>query len=365
MSQIEFKNVKKNYGDVNVIHEFNMEIEKGEFVVFVGPSGCGKSTLLRSFAGLETITAGECIVDGVVVNDLEPKARQTAFVFQDYALYPHLTVEQNLSFALENLKVGKADIKRRVDESADLLHLTPLMARYPRELSGGQQQRVALGRAIVRRPNIFLMDEPLSNLDAKLRFEMRRQIKKIQKNFGITTMYVTHDQEEAMAMGDRIVVLDKGIAQQIGTPYELFKNPVNKFVAGFIGIPAMAFMNVDVKEKDGGIYLNADNIQVKIKQAENSAKLKSYIGKTVSLGVRSDSVELSGDGKGSGEVTGDIDLIEIMGAESLVFISTCADNSFSVRIDTDSALQLDKRIALNIIEDKIHLFDSDTELCIF
>lgn len=365
MSKIEFKNLKKHYELAPVIHNFNIEIENGEFVVLVGPSGCGKSTLLRTLAGLETITEGELLIDGVVVNKMEPKARGIGFVFQDYALYPHFTVRQNMSFALENSKVSKKEITSRVSEAAESLRLSPLLDRYPRELSGGQQQRVALGRALVRRPKVFLMDEPLSNLDAKLRFEMRRLIKIIQKKYGITTLYVTHDQEEAMAMGDRIVVLNKGVAQQIASPFELFKSPANKFVAGFIGLPAMSFLTVNVTQEKGGLLLNAKNINIPIELEKHKTIIQPYVGKPLHLGIRSNSVQHNQ--KEGGHLKGSIELIEIMGAESLVFI-TCGENSFSVRIPSESIAStkdaMGDEISLDIIEEKIHLFDTETEACL-
>ena len=366
MSTIEYRNVKKSYGDTHIIHDFNISISTGEFIVLVGPSGCGKSTLMRMLAGLESITAGEILIDGVVVNKLEPKERGIGFVFQDYALYPHMTVSQNMSFALENARVAKDEIKARVAEAADFLQISDLLARYPKELSGGQQQRVALGRAIVRRPKVFLMDEPLSNLDAKLRFHMRRLIKKIQAKFGITCLYVTHDQEEAMALGDRIVVLADGYAQQIGKPYDLFKTPNNQFVAGFIGLPAMSFLAVKVEDRNGATWLTNTDIEIPIKVAKHQSALAPYSGKTVNLGIRSDSIVHNTAHQG--QIKGSIELIEIMGAESLVFMQT-GNNEFSVRLETAGLEQAKEQvggtITLDINEAKIHVFDPASEQCLF
>jgi sn-glycerol 3-phosphate transport system ATP-binding protein len=366
MSTIEYKNVKKSYGPVHIIHNFDISIDSGEFIVLVGPSGCGKSTLMRMLAGLESISSGEILIDGKVINNIEPKDRGIGFVFQDYALYPHMSVRQNMSFALENAKMSASEIEERVNEAADFLQLSQLLERYPKELSGGQQQRVALGRAIVRRPKVFLMDEPLSNLDAKLRFHMRRLIKRIQQKFDITCLYVTHDQEEAMALGDRIVVLEGGYAQQIGKPYELFKNPVNQFVAGFIGLPAMSFLEVAVSGTSNEIQLTNTDIDIPIRIPKHVELLQRYIGKSINLGIRSDSVKHNIEH--TGQIKGEIELIEIMGAESLVFMKT-GSNEFSVRLETASLEKAGDKvggnITLDIIEEKIHVFDLDTQSCLF
>ena len=242
MAPVTLRHVKKSYGDAPVIHGVDIDIADGEFVVLVGPSGCGKSTLLRMVAGLETITAGEISIGERVVNDLDPKDRDIAMVFQNYALYPHMTVETNMGFSLEHRGASKAEIAERVNWAADILGLVPLLKRYPRQLSGGQRQRVAMGRAIVRNPQVFLFDEPLSNLDAKLRVVMRGEIKSLHQRLGVTTIYVTHDQVEAMTMADKIVVLNAGKVEQIGAPLDLYDRPVNQFVAGFIGSPSMNFI---------------------------------------------------------------------------------------------------------------------------
>ncbi|HEY4200686.1 MAG TPA: sn-glycerol-3-phosphate ABC transporter ATP-binding protein UgpC [Devosiaceae bacterium] len=242
MAPVSLRHVKKSYGDATVIHGVDIDIADGEFVVLVGPSGCGKSTLLRMIAGLETITDGEVSIGARVVNDLDPKDRDIAMVFQNYALYPHMTVETNMGFSLEHRGASKAEIAERVNWAADILGLKPLLKRYPRQLSGGQRQRVAMGRAIVRNPQVFLFDEPLSNLDAKLRVVMRGEIKSLHQRLGVTTVYVTHDQVEAMTMADKIVVLNAGNVEQIGAPLELYDRPANQFVAGFIGSPSMNFI---------------------------------------------------------------------------------------------------------------------------
>ena len=242
MASLSFRDIRKSYGDVGVLHGIDLEVEHGEFLVLVGPSGCGKSTLLRCIAGLETVTSGDLHIGPRRVNDVAPRDRDVAMVFQSYALYPHMTVRQNMGFALEMQKKPKAEIRAAVDQAAAILALEPLLDRYPREMSGGQRQRVAMGRAIVRRPEVFLFDEPLSNLDASLRTQLRVELKKLHHRFGTTMVYVTHDQVEAMTLADRIAVLDGGHLQQVGTPAELYDDPANRFVAGFIGSPGMSFL---------------------------------------------------------------------------------------------------------------------------
>ncbi len=242
MASLSFRSIQKHYGDVQVLHDIQLEVEDGEFLVLVGPSGCGKSTLLRCIAGLESISAGELLIGDRRVNDVAPRDRDVAMVFQSYALYPHMTVRQNMAFALELRKQSKAEIAAAVDEAARMLDLGPLLDRHPREMSGGQRQRVAMGRAIVRRPKVFLFDEPLSNLDARLRAQLRVELKRLHRELATTMVYVTHDQVEAMTLADRIAVLDGGVLQQVGTPRELYEDPANRFVAGFIGSPSMSFL---------------------------------------------------------------------------------------------------------------------------
>lgn len=281
MATVSLKNIEKRYGNVEVIHGISAEIEDGEFIVIVGPSGCGKSTLLRMVAGLETISAGEVQINGTRVNEMEPMDRDIAMVFQNYALYPHMSVRQNMAYSLKIAKVSSADIERKVSEAAQLLQLEPYLDRKPKELSGGQRQRVAMGRAIVRQPAIFLFDEPLSNLDAKLRVQMRLEIKQLQSNLGITSLYVTHDQVEAMTMADRMIVMNDGIAEQIGTPLNVYEKPQTLFTAQFIGSPAMNILSAEVKA--GAIYVGDINLGI-IKAPEGP----------ISLGIRPEHVVVGG-----------------------------------------------------------------------
>ncbi|MFT4150258.1 MAG: sn-glycerol-3-phosphate ABC transporter ATP-binding protein UgpC, partial [Paracoccaceae bacterium] len=274
MASVTIRNVKKSYGAVNVVHGVNIDIQDGEFMVLVGPSGCGKSTTMRMVAGLETITSGEILIGDRVVNDLAPKDRDIAMVFQNYALYPHMTVFENMAFGLKMAKVDKAEIDRRVRDAAGILNLASYLDRKPGQLSGGQRQRVALGRALVRNPQVFLFDEPLSNLDAKLRGQMRVEIKKLQSRLGTTSIYVTHDQVEAMTLGDRVVVMRDGYVQQIGTPLELYHKPVNRFVAGFLGSPAMNFVETELLDEAGEMVAKAEGFRLALPK-EAAEKLKA------------------------------------------------------------------------------------------
>ena len=285
MATVKLHNINKVYdGNVHAVHDFNMDIVDKEFIVFVGPSGCGKSTTLRMIAGLEEITDGELYIDDVLMNNVAPKDRNIAMVFQSYALYPQMTVKGNMAYSLKLHRVPKPEIERRVNEVANILGLTELLNRKPKALSGGQRQRVALGRAIVRNPKVFLMDEPLSNLDAKLRVQMRSEISRIHNDVGATTIYVTHDQVEAMTMADRIVVMNKGYIQQIGTPTEIYEDPANMFVAGFIGTPPMNFLTGVVNHKASEIKIN-DEVTVKLSKEQNEL-LKDYDGQEIVYGIR-------------------------------------------------------------------------------
>ena len=287
MSSVQIRDVRKSFGAVSIIQGVSVDIADGEFVVLVGPSGCGKSTLLRMVAGLETITSGEIAIDGRVVNKLEPKERDVAMVFQNYALYPQMTVAQNLGFALELARLGKEEIRRKVATAAASLGLEPLLARYPRQLSGGQRQRVAMGRAIVRDPKVFLFDEPLSNLDAKLRVQVRGEIKELQRRLKTTTLYVTHDQVEAMTMGDKIVVLNGGRVEQIGAPLDLYDRPANRFVATFLGSPAMNLIEGTIDSADRARLLLPDGHSASI-----GSSPPDWAGRRVLFGVRPESVRL-------------------------------------------------------------------------
>jgi multiple sugar transport system ATP-binding protein len=286
MAQVILKNVDKVYeGEAKVVNDFNLEIEDGEFIVLVGPSGCGKSTTLRMIAGLEDITSGTIQIGSRVVNDVPPKDRDIAMVFQSYALYPHMTVGENMAFALKLRKMAKPEIAKKVNKAAEILGITHLLERKPKALSGGQRQRVALGRAIVRDPKCFLFDEPLSNLDAKLRVEMRAEIKQLQQNLASTTVYVTHDQEEAMTLGDRVVVMKDGVAQQIGSASDIYHYPINRFVAGFLGSPPMNFLEGTIVADSGKLYFDEGSGRLPLTDA-SARQLQGSVGRKVVLGVR-------------------------------------------------------------------------------
>ncbi len=306
-------NLKVTAEGVVAVDDFNLEIADKEFIVLVGPSGCGKSTTLRMVAGLEDITSGELLIDGKVVNDVAPKDRDIAMVFQSYALYPHKTVYENMAFSLRLKKCPKDEIDRKVREAAEILDITQYLDRKPKALSGGQRQRVAIGRAIVRNPKVFLMDEPLSNLDAKLRNQMRAEIIKLRQRIDTTFIYVTHDQTEAMTLGDRIVIMKDGQIQQTGTPQEVFNHPANLFVAGFIGMPQMNFFDAELTKEDGRYYVTLEGAKVEL-SAEKQARLaaKNVAPQTVTLGVRPENISLTDD---AGSVQGKVDVSEMMGSE--------------------------------------------------
>ncbi|MGB1238461.1 MAG: ABC transporter ATP-binding protein [Pseudomonadales bacterium] len=348
MSTIKIQQLKKSYQDNQVIHGIDIDIKDGEFIVLVGPSGCGKSTLLRMVAGLEGISSGEVSIDDTVVNDLEPKDRGIAMVFQNYALYPHMSVYDNMAYGLKLMKLPKDEIQRRVQEAADMLQIGEYLARRPANLSGGQRQRVAMGRAIVRKPKVFLFDEPLSNLDAKLRVQMRMQIKTLQQKLGVTCLYVTHDQVEAMTMADRLVVLNQGVAAQIGTPMELYDEPENQFVAGFIGSPAMNFIPVTVGEQ---------HISVGGQQIATPAHVKVR-GETT-LGVRPEHVLPSGD---TDKLSASVELIEKLGASVLVYVR-CAgvDELLVIQLDGHTDVQLGQSIDFTLDTQKLYFFDPATK----
>jgi multiple sugar transport system ATP-binding protein len=345
MGAVSINNVRKNYGSVEVLHGVSVDIADGEFVILVGPSGCGKSTLLRMIAGLEEITAGEISISGRVVNTLAPKDRDIAMVFQSYALYPHMTVEQNMGFSLKLQRVAKDEINKRVANAASILGLEPYLKRYPRHLSGGQRQRVAMGRAIVRNPSVFLFDEPLSNLDAKLRVAMRSEIKQNHQRLKTTTVYVTHDQIEAMTMADRIVVMHDGVIEQIGTPLELYDTPANLFVAGFIGSPAMNMLEGKVQ---GGTFVADDGTKMSLATAPANSE-----GRSVTLGVRPEHFRLDPNG-----VDAEILTVEPTGSETQVvarFAGHDIMGAFRERISARPGEKL--KISTG---DAIHLFDRES-----
>ena len=323
MSKVEFEEVTKLFGDgTRAVDKLDLRIADSEFMVFVGPSGCGKTTALRMVAGLEDISRGVVRIGERVVNDLSPKSRDIAMVFQSYALYPHLSVRDNIAFPLKIAKVPKDEIRRRVDEAVRILDLEPYLNRKPRALSGGQRQRVAMGRAIVREPAVFLLDEPLSNLDAKLRVQMRADIKKIQHDLGTTTIYVTHDQVEAMTMGDRVAVMRRGELQQVAPPQELYDRPTNAFVAGFIGSPAMNMLEGRVERGDRGVALVLGDSRLEV----DEPRLGSYVGRTVVVGLRPENLEDAAlvNGTPGGRLRGRVELREALGAEVLVHFTISA-----------------------------------------
>ncbi len=322
MATVELKSITKVYeGNVQAVKNANITVQDKEFVVLVGPSGCGKTTTLRMIAGLEDITGGELYIDGKLVNDVPPKDRDIAMVFQNYALYPHMTVYDNMAFGLKIRKFQKEEIKNRVDEAARILDIEELLDRKPKALSGGQRQRVAVGRAIVRKPKVFLFDEPLSNLDAKLRVQMRAEISGLHNRLQATMVYVTHDQVEAMTMGDKIVVMRDGVIQQIGDPLSLYNNPVNRFVAGFIGSPPMNFMTVKVTEEGGKMIIDEGHFKLHV-DASLADDLKPYIGKEVVFGVRPEDLEYNMDAADDNCIKTNVQVIEPLGAEIHIYVDT-------------------------------------------
>lgn len=352
MASLNFNNIQKSFGvgksEVKVIHGISFDIADGEFVVLVGPSGCGKSTLLRMLAGLEEITGGEISIDGTVVNDMESKDRDIAMVFQSYALYPHMTVGENMAFSLKLRKADKSETDERVNRAAKILNLDALLHRFPRELSGGQRQRVAMGRAIVRDPKVFLFDEPLSNLDAKLRVAMRAEIKALHQRLKTTTVYVTHDQIEAMTMADRIVVMHDGIVEQIGTPLELFDHPQNLFVAQFIGSPSMNVLHGTVSK--GSVM--AEGQAWPVPQAATLAE-----GQSVHYGIRPTDISIGAAGEG---VPAKVVVVEPTGAETELLVQV-GESKLVVVLHGRTDVQPDDVVGLVIKTDKVHLFDGASE----
>ncbi len=352
MATVTFDHVSKRFGEVTAVSDLNLEIGDGEFMVLVGPSGCGKTTSLRMIAGLEEITDGTLRIGDKVVNDVAPKDRDIAMVFQSYALYPHMSVSDNLAFGLKLRKVPKPEIQKRIADAAGILQLEKLLDRKPKELSGGQRQRVALGRAIVREPAVFLMDEPLSNLDAKLRVQTRAEIARLHQRLGTTIVYVTHDQVEAMTMGQRIAVMNDGLLQQVGTPQTLYDHPVNRFVAGFIGSPAMNF--VDVPVTSGALSEPGFNFPIPTKYRE---PLQSA-GPRVLAGFRPEHLDLA-EMDGAGTVQGTADVVEYLGNEELLHVSV-GDRDIVAIVDSSHRVRPGDAVTLRLPVDKLHLFDVET-----
>ena len=363
MAEVILKSVRKVYDkDVVAVENANIEIKDKEFVVLVGPSGCGKSTTLRMIAGLEEITGGEISIDGTIVNDVPPKDRDIAMVFQNYALYPHMNVYQNMAFGLKLRKYAKAEIEARVQEAADILGIQDLLERKPKALSGGQRQRVAVGRAIVRKPKVFLFDEPLSNLDAKLRVQMRTEISKLHTRLGATMVYVTHDQVEAMTMGDRIVVMRDGLIQQIDKPLHLYNKPVNQFVAGFIGSPSMNFIRGKLSANGSGLVFDEGNVQLSL-PTDHGDQLGRYLGREVTLGIRPEDIhdpDTIGRNVETVEIAAKVEVVEPMGNEVFLNLTT-GKTAFVARVDPLHMPQVDQTVKLAVEIDKAHFFALDNQ----
>ncbi len=375
MASVSLRNIYKKYpGNVVAVTDFNIEIKDKEFIILVGPSGCGKSTTLRMIAGLEEISDGELYIGERLVNDIAPKDRDIAMVFQNYALYPHMTVFENMAFGLKLRKVPKDQIAKKVEEAARILDIAHLLDRKPKALSGGQRQRVALGRAIVREPQVFLLDEPLSNLDAKLRAQMRTEISKLHKKLGTTFIYVTHDQTEAMTMGDRIVVMKDGFIQQIDSPTNLYNNPVNQFVAGFIGSPQMNFIDSKLLKKDGKYVVEFGSedtkttrgvkYTVEIPEAKADAEvLEPMVGKEVVLGIRPECIhdeEMFLSTAKTGVIDTTVEVTEMMGAETYLYLN-CEGIPLTARVSPRSTARPQDKIKVAIDPNRIHIFDKETE----
>ncbi|MGL4875917.1 MAG: ABC transporter ATP-binding protein [Clostridium sp.] len=361
MSKVILENIYKIYGEnVEAVHNFNLEIEDKEFIVFVGPSGCGKSTTLRMIAGLEEISKGNIYIGDKLVNNVEPKDRDIAMVFQNYALYPHMTVYENMEFALKLRKVPKEIRKEKVVKAAKILGIERLFDRKPKALSGGQRQRVALGRAIVREPKVFLMDEPLSNLDAKLRVQMRTEISKLYKTLQTTFIYVTHDQTEAMTMGTRIVVMKDGIIQQIDTPQNIYNYPKNKFVASFIGSPQMNFLTGKILEEGNEIYIKVKEELIKVNEVNKIKLKKNYIDKEVIVGIRPENIEIYNDDSKNLMINGKVELVELLGAESYIYVKV-NEETIVVKSNGTTSIKSDDNINLKLDISNIHIFDKETE----
>jgi multiple sugar transport system ATP-binding protein len=358
MASVTYDHVWKKFGDFTALNDLNIAVEDKEFLVLVGPSGCGKTTALRCLAGLEEVSQGKVMISEQVVNDVAPKDRDIAMVFQSYALYPHMTVFDNMAFGLKLRKVAKNEIKRRVEEAAQILGIEQLLKRKPRELSGGQRQRVAVGRAIVREPKVFLFDEPLSNLDAKLRVQTRAEISKLHQRLQTTFIYVTHDQTEAMTMASRIAVMNKGILQQLDTPQTLYDYPANLFVAGFIGSPAMNFFPARLKKSDGNLFVDAEDFQVKVPETRVPTYMP-HAGKEVIFGMRPEDIHnpiFAPPGIHAEPVETKVDVTELMGNEIFLYLVS-GKNSYVARVDPRTRYSIGDRVQVVFNMDNFHIFD--------
>jgi multiple sugar transport system ATP-binding protein len=363
MGQVVLRNINKFYDSVHAVKDFNLQIRDKEFVVFVGPSGCGKTTTLRMIAGLEAISSGDISIDGQVVNNLPPMDRDIAMVFQNYALYPHMSVYDNMAFGLKMRKFARREIAKRVQEAADILDIGDYLKRKPRQLSGGQRQRVALGRAIVRHPRVFLFDEPLSNLDAKLRVQMRVELKKLHQRLGTTAVYVTHDQVEAMTLGDRVVVMRDGVVQQVGEPLDLYNSPANRFVAGFIGSPAMNFARVTMMDGNGRLTAKNAGLELEVPQS-HTERLKSHIGREVTIGIRPENLHVATDSDPAGfTFPSKVEVVEQLGSEILLDVRVGGDTMVAA-VDPTIRAKVQEQIRLAVNPARLHFFDAQTEIAI-
>jgi multiple sugar transport system ATP-binding protein len=358
MTSLRIEGLTKRYGNMNALDEFSLKVDSGQFMVLLGPSGCGKTTAVRCIAGLVNPTSGQIYIGDQMVNHLPPKDRDVAMVFQNYALYPHMIVYNNIAFPLKMRKVPKNKIDDKVRNVANLLEIENLLDRKPKELSGGQMQRVALGRALVREPKVFLMDEPLSNLDAKLRTYMRAEIKKLQKKVGITTLYITHDQIEAMSMADQVAIMKSGLIQQIGKPGEVYQEPANTFVADFVGSPSMNFLKCNIIEKNSGITLESNNIHLQIPQ---SSWTFEHSSDNLILGIRPRDVTILKNDDFIGiKIKGKISFTELLGDDSLVEVNVGVDSIRVTNIDPDFDPSIEKEVMIGFPYSKIHYFAADT-----
>jgi multiple sugar transport system ATP-binding protein len=363
MAPVLLRNLNKFYDEVHAVKDVNLEIRDKEFVVLVGPSGCGKTTTLRMVAGLESISSGQVLIGDKVVNELAPMDRDIAMVFQNYALYPHMSVYDNMAFGLKMRKVDRTQIAKRVQEAADILGIGDYLKRKPRQLSGGQRQRVALGRAIVRHPQVFLFDEPLSNLDAKLRVQMRVELKKLHNRLNTTAIYVTHDQVEAMTLGDRVVVMRGGLVQQVGEPLELYNTPVNRFVAGFLGSPAMNFAAVRLHEAQGALHANGTGFRLDV-PAEIDGRLRPYAGRDVTFGIRPEDLHIANGSDPPGLcLDGVVEVVEKLGAEILLDLQV-GDLTMVAAVEPTVRAKRGDKIRFALRPDRLHFFDAASEAAI-
>jgi multiple sugar transport system ATP-binding protein len=363
MARVLLRNLNKFYDDVQAVKNVNLEIRDKEFVVLVGPSGCGKTTTLRMVAGLESISSGQVLIGDTVVNELAPMDRDIAMVFQNYALYPHMSVYDNMAFGLKMRKVDRTEIRKRVQEAADILGIQDYLARKPRQLSGGQRQRVALGRAIVRHPQVFLFDEPLSNLDAKLRVQMRVELKKLHNRLNTTAVYVTHDQVEAMTLGDRVVVMRGGVVQQVGEPLELYNAPVNRFVAGFIGSPAMNFAPARLRDGHGKLHAEASGFGLELPGAL-AARLRPYTGHEVIVGVRPKDLQIANGSTPPGlHIDAMVEVVERLGAEILLDLQV-GQQTMVASVEPSVAAKRGDKLRFALKPERLHFFDAASEAAI-